>query len=508
MLFLSAPHVLYAQENLVQTDQTQEANEAQKAIEEGRELRAVPGKDRSVQVGRQILFDGSASTNSEEGSLRYVWDFGDGVTAVGVDVTHAYSEPGDYVVSLTVDNGTEEDTSEITVSVFEELIVLVTDGSPSSSAIESYEFNAAREGILLVVLEYASSEPEYIIEEELSELLIENVDDIAKTDVIITSTTGSTGLNALSKFAQEAESLEKINMSSKAIVTLSEPSASLARIAQSTFNILRPEYILITNETSLPLIWGNNDSAEIIPAIQKTERNYRIIGTHSERSVRDFKVWNFMSFFVDFMINRGVPVNTIILILLLPIIATLLAFSRQVLGIKAFGIYTPSIITLAFLATGLEYGLLVFLVVLLTGSITRVVLKKFRLLFLPRMAIVLTAVALAVIALLAIGASLNLQALVAVSIFPILIMVTLVEKFVTAQIEKGMWEATKLSIETLILSIIGFFILSWDPLRDFVLAYPEIIIVTIVLNILLGKWTGLRLSEYYRFREVRRYLKD
>jgi len=33
-------------------------------------------------------------------------------------------------------------------------------------------------------------------------------------------------------------------------------------------------------------------------------------------------------------------------------------------------------------------------------------------------------------------------------------------------------------------------------------AYPWIILLSVPINIFLGKWTGLRLSEYLRFKEV------
>jgi hypothetical protein len=47
-----------------------------------------------------------------------------------------------------------------------------------------------------------------------------------------------------------------------------------------------------------------------------------------------------MSYFVNVLINNGIPDNTIALLLLLPVIATVVAFMRQVIGITTFGIYT------------------------------------------------------------------------------------------------------------------------------------------------------------------------
>ena len=206
---------------------------------------------------------------------------------------------------------------------------------------------------------------------------------------------------------------------------------------------------------------------------------------------------------IRFFMTEGVPFETIILILMLPIIATLIAFMRQVVGIKAFGIYTPLIITFAFLATnGIKYGIAIFLAVIFIGMLMRFVLKPFRLLYLPRVAIMLTFVALIILFFLALGGSLQRTGLASVSIFPILIMITLVEKFVAVQIEKGHKTALILALETLVISIIGFYIASWSSLIKFLVTYPWAVLFTIPLNIAIGKWTGLRLSEYIRFRQV------
>jgi hypothetical protein len=206
---------------------------------------------------------------------------------------------------------------------------------------------------------------------------------------------------------------------------------------------------------------------------------------------------------IGFFIREGVPFETVILILMLPIIATLIALLRQVFGIKAFGIYTPLIITFAFLATnGIRYGIFIFAAVILSGMVMRFALKPFRLLYLPRVAIMISAVAVIILIILTLGGSLKRTGLAAVSIFPILIMITLVEKFIAVQIEKGNKVAFKLALETLVISIVGYYLASWEILIKLLAAYPWIILFTLPINIFLGKWTGLRLSEYIRFREI------
>ncbi|MFQ5536848.1 MAG: S8 family serine peptidase [Gemmatimonadota bacterium] len=63
--------------------------------------------------GADCSFDGTGSTGS---ITSYGWDFGDGGTAAGATATHTYGGAGDYVVTLTVSDGTNTDATSQTVS--------------------------------------------------------------------------------------------------------------------------------------------------------------------------------------------------------------------------------------------------------------------------------------------------------------------------------------------------------------------------------------------------------
>ena len=49
-----------------------------------------------------ISMDGSGSSHPDGAALEYVWSFGDGESATGAQVEHAYAAPGTYPVTLTV----------------------------------------------------------------------------------------------------------------------------------------------------------------------------------------------------------------------------------------------------------------------------------------------------------------------------------------------------------------------------------------------------------------------
>ena len=93
--------------------------------------------------------------------------------------------------------------------------------------------------------------------------------------------------------------------------------------------------------------------------------------------------------------------------------------------------------------------------------------------------------------------------LLTVGIFPILLLVLLTETFISTQISHGLKKAMTTTIETLVLATIGYSILSLPVTREWVLAKPELtVLLTVLVNIFLGRFTGLRLLEYWRFREL------
>lgn len=481
------------------------------------EIKAVAGHDKNVIVDRQTSFSALGSVVTAVKDVKYTWDFGDGSTASGVEVVHVYRNSGVYRVKLQVEakslnNKTVlQSEDEIIVNVDEDLIVLLSDESVSAEDLKYLQEKASTQGVLIVNIQVSQSEVDYLIERELAQKIIENRQDIIQAGSVIIWTDRNIGLNGFLEAAQilgrtsegNGSNLQQFGFNNKVFVVLTDQNFNAtAKFAQSVYNLVEPQYILLSDESAKETVFSGVDAELIMNQLRSQDIDYRLVGLHTQREVNNLRPWNFMSFFIGFMVDKGVPINTIYLILILPLIATVIAFTRQVVGIKALGIYTPSIIAVSFLVTGLKYGLLIFIVTLLIGTLGRLVARKIRLAYLPRMANVLIIVCLAIFSIFLLGSYFEKAGLIEISIFPILIMVLLTEKFITAQIERGNRAAVALILETLFLSIICFWLANWQVLRTFILAYPEYIFLTIFMNYLIGKWTGLRLIEYYRFRKV------
>jgi PKD repeat protein len=58
--------------------------------------------------GQLLSFSGSPSSDRDPSEiLTYVWDFGDGTGAVGINVDHSYADNGTYLVTVVIDDGHE-----------------------------------------------------------------------------------------------------------------------------------------------------------------------------------------------------------------------------------------------------------------------------------------------------------------------------------------------------------------------------------------------------------------
>jgi hypothetical protein len=260
---------------------------------------------------------------------------------------------------------------------------------------------------------------------------------------------------------------------------------------------------LVTRKEALnPLISAVNIESFMEDLTQR-DIDYIVV----DESSTGIRPWNVLSSLVNYMLTHGVSSQTVTLLLLLPLIATILAFFKQVIGITTFGLYTPSIVALSFLALGSGVGMLFLLFILITGYATRSFMKRWRLLYIPKVAIILTVVSITVLILLSIGAYFDIT-LSGDTIFVLLIMSTLAESFLNVKMEQG-WKSALFGIgETVFAALACVYIVSLPFLRSVILAYPELILITIVINIFLGRWTGLRLVEYFRFQEVFKHMQE
>lgn len=212
---------------------------------------------------------------------------------------------------------------------------------------------------------------------------------------------------------------------------------------------------------------------------------------------------NFLQYAIRYAADRGVPVTTMVLVLLFPLVASLIAGSRHMIGLRGFGVYTPAVLSVALVSTGISEGIVIFLAIVGTAVVTKKLIGKLKLSYLPRTAMLLWTVSLGILGMLIISPNINVVTLMTVNIFPILILVLLAENFLDAQSRTKQAEAIALTVETIGLAALSALFLKWEVVQKIALLEPELLIVgTALLNFLIGKFSGLRISERFRFRSI------
>jgi hypothetical protein len=222
-----------------------------------------------------------------------------------------------------------------------------------------------------------------------------------------------------------------------------------------------------------------------------------------ENTVGSLSPFNFMRHGIIYAVSQGVPANTIVLILLFPLVATLVIISRHVIGLKSFGIFTPALLAVAFLATGLITGILLFFVILAVATFIRMLLRETRIQYLPRMAIFMWFISMSIFGVLIVSPSIGQEALITIGIFPILILILSVEAFLDVQITRSFPQALRITFETLIVALGCFNLMNMESLQKFSLVHPELFTISILVVIaVVESYSGLRLLELWRFRKV------
>jgi len=195
--------------------------------------------------------------------------------------------------------------------------------------------------------------------------------------------------------------------------------------------------------------------------------------------------------------------QTFRILLLVPIGALMIGVLRNLVGFPTFGIFMPVLMALAFRGTGLVYGLGIFAGVLLVGYAVRRWLDKLRLLLVPRMSVILTLVIACFTGLALIGSKFELREFMAVGLLPFVILTMTIERFFVVIEEAGVREGLRTAAGSAAVSVITYEIISWEPLQLTFFVYPELLAGVAAIQILLGRYTGYRLSELFRFRTFR-----
>lgn len=455
----------------------------------------------AVGIGAEVVFDATPTllASPSEGSAVYSWDFGDGSRVrFGKQIHYTFQRPGLYDVRLSVKQGLLRESTRKQIIVFTRQAVLVH--TQSEEKVAQIQEQAARSGIWLQKIYLEPSQSGLTSEENAIQNLQDNLDAFAESDLIIFWTEDSGGMQIFSQLWQRVAQERKFDTTQKLWVKISEGSLDrVARLTQPAFETLKPTAIILTRPEALNPLFEAPDFLRASDILQSRGIEFSIVDERSQTPLILI-----LSSLMGFFSQNGVSQSVVYLLLAVPMINFLISFLRQVVGISTFGVYTPMMLALSFFILGLWFGLIVFFLVLIVSYIIRSIFERIELLYIPRVSLLLSVLSISFLFLLAGAVYFDVPVTLSLAVFPMMVMSTVSEKFLSAQTEGGLRNAVISTAETVLVALLAFYICDWDWMKNTILAMPELILLPLLGTMWLGRFTGLRLSEYIRFRSLLR----
>jgi len=179
-------------------------------------------------------------------------------------------------------------------------------------------------------------------------------------------------------------------------------------------------------------------------------------------------------------------------LLLLPPATLLVCLIRNVIGLNSFGTFAPALLGLSFREVESVIGVFVVLSIISCGWWLRRGLNALHLLQVPRTALLLSCV---VIILLALIVALGGPGPRVVTLFPLVILTGMIERFWSMDDEDGAISSLGVLASTLSISGCVWLMATVPAVPGWMMRHPETLGLIMAGQLLLGRYTGYRLLE-------------
>lgn len=247
---------------------------------------------------------------------------------------------------------------------------------------------------------------------------------------------------------------------------------------------------------SLIDVAGGEDSVIKFSVLKSVTSSLSLAGQRAKsagkKSVFDYSIYN-------------LPLaeqNTLKWLSIFPLAILIIVLMRNVVGIQTMGTFTPMLLSMSLIKTGFWPGLICFAVIVGIGLFIRFWLSKLNLLLVPRISAVVIFVIIIMQILTVLGYQLKLNIALSAVFFPIIIMAWIIERASITWEEDGAVNACREIVYSLIVAVVTYFVISSEYIRHIMFAFNEINLVILCIVMLLGTYTGYRLTELRRFRPL------
>ena len=256
-------------------------------------------------------------------------------------------------------------------------------------------------------------------------------------------------------------------------------------------------------------IWNNNNSSTIdVTGGENASVNFSIVRNFiSDQKAFDLKhnVTNSQGKeYFDLSVNT-LPIEERAVfksVLLIPIGVLIVVFLRIIVGLKTSGTFMPVLIAMSFLQTNLSVGLIGFLAIVGIGLIIRSWLSHLNLLLVARISTVIIAV-IGIIGILSfLTYKIGISDCIKITFFPMIILSWTIERMSILWEEEGPREVMKQGSGSLLVAVLAYLAMNNTIIQHITFNFLGLQLIILAAVLLMGNYTGYRLSELKRFKPL------
>lgn len=187
-------------------------------------------------------------------------------------------------------------------------------------------------------------------------------------------------------------------------------------------------------------------------------------------------------------------------IALIPVGAFMIVFLRNIVGFNMLGTFMPVLLALSFLEIPLAPALLMFSLLLAAGLFFRFFLSRLNLLVVPRVAACVVVVSLLMILFGLFSWRMGMAVGLQVTVFPMVVLAWTIERMSMLWDEEGPGAALVQAGGSLAAAVLAYLVMRIREVDYWAQYFPELLLILLAGILLIGRYTGYRLSELVRFK--------
>ncbi len=296
---------------------------------------------------------------------------------------------------------------------------------------------------------------------------------------------------------------KQVNLTKKKIYIISDFSRSLLSkvLASSISQIWATKVFLISEDQ----FYG------LTTRISAWEKDNLTLG--QEISYEKSETVYSLSSFLGFLAYSGFSYQLLAFLLSITFVVLILNILKQMIGFNVFGIYYPILFAITITSLGISafiFIVIAFLSILIVNTFS----KKIHLLLHAKRSLLISLYIALFLFILGIDNFFELSLINytifdnPLIIFPLFITVILADKIFQEDINI-FWKSWIMDIAQYgIITFVIYQLIEYRTLQYFLISYPDIIILVVLLNVLVGRYMWLQLFEYFRFSPLLRKLNE